>query len=707
MMKTLPDNYEEKVYAGVLGKIIGVYLGRPFEGWTYQKIMRELGEIEYYVHERLNVPLIVTDDDIAGTFTFLRALPDYGNTLDLTPAQIGQTWLNYLIENRTILWWGGAGNSTEHTAYLRLKNGVQAPQSGSIALNTKVVAEQIGAQIFIDGWAMVSPGDPEQAADLARRAASVSHDGEAIYGAQVLAAIEAQAFVENDINRLIDIAVSFIPKDSVIYREIADIREWRARDVDWQKTRQRIEDKYGYDKYGGNCHIVPNHALVILSLLAGDDDFQKTMMIVNTCGWDTDCNSGNVGCVMGIKNGLAGLETGPDWRGPVADRVYLSTADGGNCINDALTQAYQVINIGRALAGLEPTVPKGGARFHFSLPGSLQGFHEEDSIACRGTLCLENAILEGEENRRGLALHYHNIARGKEARAGTETFIPPHYARMKLHYELLASPTLYPGQQVRARLIAGRDNMQPERVGLYIRYYGADDCLALLRGEMVILQPGASCELTWHIPDLGGQPVAEVGVEIASEKRSSGVIYLDYLTWDSEPEVRFTRPLEGGSMWRKAWVNALDLYDERWPEPYRLVQNRGTGLISQGSRDWHNYTVKAPVVPHLIVSTGIAARVQGLERYYALLISADHKARLVKRLDGKEVLAEKACLFEWDSTVNLQLEVNGANLRGWIDGVLFFDLEDASSPLLDGGMALIVEEGRITCDEVVVTPVGS
>ena len=29
-------------------------------------------------------------------------------------------------------------------------------------------------------------------------------------------------------------------------------------------------------------------------------------MIVNTCGWDTDCNSGNVGCLLGIKNGLAG-----------------------------------------------------------------------------------------------------------------------------------------------------------------------------------------------------------------------------------------------------------------------------------------------------------------------------------------------------------------------------------------------------------------
>ncbi len=34
--------------------------------------------------------------------------------------------------------------------------------------------------------------------------ASVSHDGEAVYGAQVIAAMEAQAFVENDLNRLID-----------------------------------------------------------------------------------------------------------------------------------------------------------------------------------------------------------------------------------------------------------------------------------------------------------------------------------------------------------------------------------------------------------------------------------------------------------------------------------------------------------------------
>src|SRR3954463_10279978 len=221
---SLPADYAERVYAGVLGKLIGVYLGRPFEGWTYDKIMAELGEGNYYVHERRNVPLIVTDDDISGTFTFLRALPDYGNTRTLTAAQIGQTWLNYIIERRAILWWGGLGNSTEHTAFLRLKHGIPAPLSGSIELNGKVVAEQIGSQIFIDGWAMVAPGDPVLAADLARRAGSVSHDGEALYGAQVMAAMESLAFVESDIDKLIDTAVELIPHDSVIYRMINDIR---------------------------------------------------------------------------------------------------------------------------------------------------------------------------------------------------------------------------------------------------------------------------------------------------------------------------------------------------------------------------------------------------------------------------------------------------------------------------------------------------
>ena len=180
---SLPPDYLERVYAGVLGKLIGVYLGRPFEGWTYQRILNELGPIEYYVHDKLGQPLVVTDDDVSGTFTFVRALDEHGVKEDLSAEEIGKTWLNAIVEQRSILWWGGNGNSTEHTAWLNLKRGVAAPRSGSIEVNGATVAEQIGAQIFIDGWALVAPGRPKLAAQLAEAAGSVSHDGESVYAA--------------------------------------------------------------------------------------------------------------------------------------------------------------------------------------------------------------------------------------------------------------------------------------------------------------------------------------------------------------------------------------------------------------------------------------------------------------------------------------------------------------------------------------------
>jgi hypothetical protein len=61
-LSTLRSDYPERAYAGVLGKIIGVYLGRPFEGWSHRDILEKLGPIEGYVHERLGVPLVVTDE---------------------------------------------------------------------------------------------------------------------------------------------------------------------------------------------------------------------------------------------------------------------------------------------------------------------------------------------------------------------------------------------------------------------------------------------------------------------------------------------------------------------------------------------------------------------------------------------------------------------------------------------------------------------
>jgi ADP-ribosylglycohydrolase len=699
---TLPNDYAERVYAGVLGKLIGVYLGRPFEGWSYEALTSRFGQIDYYVHEQMSVPLVVTDDDISGTFTFLRALEDYGNGKEITARQIGQTWLNYLIENRTVLWWGGMGNSTEHTAYLRLKHGIPAPESGSIATNGKVVAEQIGSQIFIDGWGMISPGDPEMAAEFARRAGSVSHDGEAIYGAQVVAALEAMAFVESDINRLIDTAVTLIPKDSVIYRLIADLREWHAAEPDWRKTREKIVASYGYDRYGGNCHMVPNHALIIHSLLHGEGDFQKSLMIVNTCGWDTDCNSGNVGCILGIRGGLETIESGPDFRGPVADRMYLPTADGGRCVTDAVAESLRVVNLGRALQGEEPLNPKNGARFHFEMPGSVQRFMPDTTPESRGTLTIENVAGHSATGSRSLALKFQGVSQGRPARTATALFPPPEAMAMK-GYGLLASPSFYPGQSIEASVSTDAANAHPVTVSLFLDVYNTQGKLDRVYGPKAVMSASDTHLFQWTAPDTKGQPICEIGFEISSETRADGTLYIDYIDLSGTPTVTFYNA--GGEMARRAWVSGVDHF-EAWDggKELRIIQDEGTGLVMQGTREWTNYVVTADCTPHMVESAGVAARVQGMRRYYALLLCHDGYARLVKALDGITVLAEAPLDWQFGERHELEIIVSGNRIEASVDRAALFDVIDENAPLTGGGIALICTEGRTATERVTVRP---
>jgi ADP-ribosylglycohydrolase len=698
----LSPDYPERVYAGVLGKLIGVYAGRPVEGWSYDRIANHFGEIDRYVEDLDGAPLIVSDDDLGGTFTFLRALPDHGNDPDLTPAQIGETWLNYIIEGRTIIWFGGLGDSTEHTAYFRLKNGTPAPTSGSIALNGKSVSEQIGSQIFIDGWGMVAPGDPELAVDLARRAASVSHDGEGIYGAQVIAAMVAQGFVEPDLSVLLDTAVRLIPAESTVARVISDVREWHAAEPDWRKTRERIDAVYDVKTYCGNCHIVPNHALIIMALLYGEDDFRKSLTIVNTAGFDTDCNSGNVGAILGVKNGLAGIDgSGYDWRGPIADRLYLPTADGGRAITDAVRETYEIVNIGRALAGAPPLAPKDRAKFHFSLPGSVQGFMARDP-----GLTVEHGEGRGADGAGVLAIRWPAHHREGPIRASTATFTPPEAIDMPF-YPMLASPTLYPGQEVRARVVADAANAQSIAVRLAIRYYGERDAEQTLTGQPEPVAPGGAAVLSWTMPDLGGAPIFEVGIVIEPPPGVEGSVYLDWMTWGGSPDALLARPENAGENWRRAWVDGVDRVESRRDFPYRVSQDYGTGIMSQGTVDWDDYRVSVDIAIVLAERAGVAARVGGMRRWYGLLLCDDGMVRLVKNRDGETVLAERQFFWAVDRVYRFALSVHGRHIVGEIDGTSLLEAVDEDASLLAGGVGMVITQGTMSCGPVRVQPIAS
>ncbi|MBZ0287611.1 MAG: DUF1080 domain-containing protein, partial [Anaerolineae bacterium] len=249
-------------------------------------------------------------------------------------------------------------------------------------------------------------------------------------------------------------------------------------------------------------------------------------------------------------------------------------------------------------------------------------------------------------------------------------------------------------------------------------HYDEDDTLAIIRSEAFQAAPGAEVNLSWPLPETGNQPIATIGIAITGAKGVSGTVYLDYLTWDGAPNVRLNRPYMSDAgretrkkpkFWKKAWIYALDsseLYDswDYWTEPYRLIQNVGRGLLMQGTRDWTDYQFEASATPRVCDGGGIAVRVQGLQRYYALLLDRE-KTRIVRVLDGETVLAETERGWSFEQTYNLRLQVVGSRLTAFVNGEPVLEAEDPDHALTGGGIALVAEVGLIYFDNVAVRPV--
>jgi hypothetical protein len=340
--------------------------------------------------------------------------------------------------------------------------------------------------------------------------------------------------------------------------------------------------------------------------------------------------------------------------------------------------------------------PKGGARFHFSLPGSVQGFRSQENVK------VENTAHPTEPGKRALALQYRLEAKERSA-VSTPVFIPGEAIDMP-GYGLFASPALYPGQTVCATLVADQRNSGAVALGIQLQSYGEGDSLVDVHSPLQYVLPGESAHLEWQVPDLGGAPIAQVGIVISSDETTEGVLYLDQLSWDGSPNVTFHRPLATGQMWKRQWINAADFFENEFEEAFRVIQNRGRGLVITGTREWTDYSVQSTITPHLARAFGLAARVQGLERYYALLLSNQNTIQLIKRLDGEVLLAEQAFPWKFGQPYNLQITMRGKRILAFVDGALRFELEDLDRPLSGGGIALLCEEGRIGTEEVSVRP---
>ena len=194
-----------------------------------------------------------------------------------------------------------------------------------------------------------------------------------------------------------------------------------------------------------------------------------------------------------------------------------------------------------------------------------------------------------------------------------------------------------------------------------------------------------------------------VGLAVESSS-GAGELLLDRLDWSGQPTVSFSRPARGGVMWQRAWVDAVTRV-AHGDEPFRLIQDAGLGLLIQGTRDWRDYRVSADVTPHLAEAAGLGARVQGIERGYVLELIGRDRVRLLRRWHGETELAIMSYAWEYGTTYQLTLEVDGSSVRGWVDDRLVADIVDDDTRLVDGAVALTVRDGRTATTMVSVRPV--
>ena len=98
-------------------------------------------------------------------------------------------------------------------------------------------------------------------------------------------------------------------------------------------------------------------------------------------------------------------------------------------------------------------------------------------------------------------------------------------------------------------------------------------------------------------------------------------------------------------------------------------------------------------------------RVQGLRRYYAALVVRPDLFRLVRVYDDfVAILAETRFEWSFETRYEIAAEVVGRAISVSVGGAALSAQDDDPRALENGGVALIINAGACSCDEVRVRP---
>ena len=292
------ETYRDKMRGGWIGQIAGVCFGAPTEfKWRDQIIPQ--AALPTWRPSMINEAF--GQDDLYVEMTFLRTLEEYG--VDVSIRQAGLDFAN----SEYSLW------CANNAGRLNLRKGIAPPASSHPKFNR--CPNDIDYQIEADYAGVIAPGCPQEVIRLGNVFGRLMNYGDGVWAGQFVGAMYAEAFFTDGVDALLDAGLAAIPAESDYAQMVRRVRAWRKEfPDDWTKTWQKVVDGYsarrnkGLKGSNGDIDVRLNGAAVVIGLVYGGGDFDRSIEISTRCGWDSDCTPSTVAGVLGCAKGFSKLD---------------------------------------------------------------------------------------------------------------------------------------------------------------------------------------------------------------------------------------------------------------------------------------------------------------------------------------------------------------------------------------------------------------
>jgi len=280
------NDLKDHIAGALFGLAIGDALGAVTEGMDPAGIADKYGYITGFQSQKQ-----IGTDDTEFTLFYIELLQSYG--LEISAETIARHWLEDIYHPSET--YKGAGFS-EAMTLRNLKQGLLPPESGQ-----HVHSWSDGLAMCATPFGCVYPGQPGQAADLAKVFGSVSHHGEGIYGGIAVAAAVSSAVIASDREKIIQSALEFIPDDCWVYYSIKNAVEIGNSCNDVQSAVAPLYEQCVCDYYHWPDLAPEAVGLAFGLLAAARGNFQDAVLGAVNLGRDADTIAAIAGAICGAK----------------------------------------------------------------------------------------------------------------------------------------------------------------------------------------------------------------------------------------------------------------------------------------------------------------------------------------------------------------------------------------------------------------------